>query len=236
MNYGYVRISRPKQNIERQIRNIKSMCPDKSLRIIVETYTGRTQDRPNWRKYYPNFKKGDNIYFDSVSRMSRTADEGVAEYMELNRRGINLFFGVEPHINTDVYKESCNIHIPKTGTDTDIILEAIEKYQMKVAETQIRIAFQQAEKEVQDLSQRVKGGLETARLNGKTLGRPKGQHYKTEKEVQSKKKMLKRAQAFGGDLKDSDCMKVIGISKGTYYRYKKELLIEREINDNKRRI
>jgi len=56
------------------------------------------------------------------------------------------------------------------------------------------------------------------------LGRPKGKHYATEKEIQAKRLMQKRAKAFGGDLSDADCMKVIGISKGTYYRYKKELL------------
>lgn len=225
MNYGYARISGPKQNIERQIRNIRAMCPDDaSLTMITEQYSGRTQDRPKWRKYFPKFQPGDNVFFDSVSRMSRSEDEGVKEYMELYHRGVNLYFGVEPHINTDVYKEACNINIPRTGTDADIILEAIEKYQMKVAEMQIRIAFRQAEKEVADLSQRTKGGLETARLNGKTLGRPAGRHYITEKEVRSKKIMLKRAKDFGGDLCDADCMRKIGISKGTYYRYKKELL------------
>ena len=45
MNYGYARISGPKQNIERQIRNIRAMCPDDaSLTMIMEQYSGRTQD------------------------------------------------------------------------------------------------------------------------------------------------------------------------------------------------
>ena len=42
--YGYCRISTAKQNISRQIRNITRSYPD--ARIIEETYTGTTTDRP----------------------------------------------------------------------------------------------------------------------------------------------------------------------------------------------
>lgn len=38
MQYGYVRISTPQQNIERQIRNIKAQYPD--ALIVQEVYTG----------------------------------------------------------------------------------------------------------------------------------------------------------------------------------------------------
>ena len=40
--------------------------------------------------------------------------------------------------------------------------------------TQIKIAFDQAEKEVMDLRQRTKEGIETARLAGKQIGSIKG--------------------------------------------------------------
>lgn len=230
MNYGYARISSSSQNIDRQIRNIRCMCPNPNLKMIVEVYTGRTQERPEWKKYYSKFQAGDSIYFDSVSRMSRTEDEGVREYLNLYERGVNLFFNVEPQINTDVYREACQPKIPMTGTDVDVILEAVKEYMKRVAEHQVRIAFQQAEKEVIDLSRRTKEGIQTARINGKVLGRPKGIHYPTEKEIKAKKKMLQRAKCFGGDLSDSDCMKIVGISRGTYYRYKNELLDMQDIS------
>lgn len=62
--------------------------------------------------------------------------------------------------------------------------------------------------------------------NGKVLGRPKGTHCITDKEIAAKRQILKRARAFVGDLKDIDCIKIVGVSKGTYYKYKKELLYE----------
>ena len=41
MIYGYARISRPTQNIDRQIRNISEYAP--TAKIIAEAYTGTTQ-------------------------------------------------------------------------------------------------------------------------------------------------------------------------------------------------
>lgn len=222
MLYGYVRISTPGQNIERQIRNIHRRYP--AALIVQEIYTGRTLDRPKWRKMLKQLKPDDVIIFDSVSRMARDAEEGFEEYQKLYASGIELIFLQEPHINTEVYRRALQVCIPKTGTKVDVILEAVEKYLMLLAKEQIKIAFDQAQKEIDDLRQRTIEGIETARINGKVLGRPKGRHHATEKEIQAKRLMQKRAKAFGGDLSDSDCMKVIGISRGTYYRYKKELL------------
>ena len=222
MLYGYVRISTPGQNIDRQIRNIHRRYP--VALIVQEVYTGRTLDRPKWRKLLNQLKPGDIIIFDSVSRMARDAEEGFEKYQKLYASGIELIFLQEPHINTEVYRRALQVCIPKTGTKVDVILEAVETYLMLLAKEQIKIAFDQAQKEVDDLRQRTIEGIETARINGKVLGRPKGRHYATEKEIQAKRLMQKRAKAFGGDLSDSDCMKVIGISRGTYYRYKKELL------------
>ena len=64
--------------------------------------------------------------------------------------------------------------------------------------------------------------LETARRSGKQLGRPRGRCI-TEKERKAKNIILKRDTLFGGDLCPSDCMKVIGISRGTYYKYRNDL-------------
>ena len=109
-----------------------------------------------------------------------------------------------------------------TGTDADLILKGVEQYLMKLAEKQIKIAFDQAQKEVDDLRQRTIEGLQTARLSGKKLGRPHGRCI-TEKERKAKNIIIKRDKLFGGDLCPTDCMKVIGISRNTYYRYRKDL-------------
>ena len=79
--YGYCRISRAQQNIERQIRNIKAVYPEAV--IIQEAFTGTKIDRPEWNKLFKRTGEGDVIIFDSVSRMSRNAEEGFAAYEDL---------------------------------------------------------------------------------------------------------------------------------------------------------
>ena len=219
--YGYCRISQKKQSIERQIRNIKAAFPEAV--IIEEAYTGTTTDRPQWNKLFSKVKENDTIIFDSVSRMSRNAEEGCNAYEELYNRGINLIFLKEPHINTDTYKQTLQGLISLTNTDIDYILEGVNKYLMALAKKQIEIAFQQAEKEVEDLHQRTKEGIETARLAGKQIGKLKGDTWETKKSKETKQVILKHSKDFGGSLADAEVIKLTGLSRNTYYKYKKEL-------------
>ena len=171
--YGYCRISTKQQSIERQIRNIKAQYGN--AHIIEEAYSGTTTNRPEWNKLYKLVKKeavekSITIVFDSVSRMSRNAEEGFCLYQELYEMGVELAFLKEPHINTTVYRNALNNTVQLTGTNVDFILEGVNKYLMALAKEQIRIAFEQSEKEVKDLHQRTREGIETARLNGKQIG------------------------------------------------------------------
>ena len=88
------------------------------------------------------------------------------------------------------------------------------------------MAFAQAEKEVMDLRQRTKEGIQTARINGKQIGTPKGTKLTTKKSIIAKEGIRKYSKDFDGTLKDTEVMKLIGISNNTYYKYKKELLME----------
>lgn len=219
--YGYCRISTKKQSIERQIRNIKSVYSNAI--IIQEAYSGTTLNRAEWNKLYKRVKEADTIVFDSVSRMSRNSDEGFSLYEELYHKGINLVFLKEPHINTDTYKKAIQSNIAMTGTNVDYILEGVNKYLMALAKEQIRLAFEQSEKEVEDLHQRTKEGIETARLNGKQIGQKQGAKLITKKSVEAKEQIKKHSKDFNGSLSDVDCMKLTGLARNTYYKYKKEL-------------
>ena len=222
MIYGYVRVSTDKQNIDRQIRNI--LAVDASAKIYQEVFTGtKTTGRHEFQKLLNKVQSGDTIIFDSVSRMSRNAAEGFELYKKLFDDGVNLVFINEPYINTDVYKATRDALVPMTNTDVDLILTGVNQYLMKLAEKQVELAFEQAQKERDDLSERTKQGLQTAKLNGKQLGRAKGTVVVTKKSDESKKKILKYSKSFGGDLSDKDLIKLLEIDKNTYYKYKKEL-------------
>lgn len=224
--YGYARISRPAQSIERQIRNIQKVN-DKAI-VIEEKYTGTSMERPEWNKLMKNVKAGDTIIFDSVSRFSRSADEGFKAYQDLYNRNITLIFIKEPMINTETYRKAIATAIPMTGTTADLILEGVNNFLMELARQQIKLAFAQAEKEVEDLHQRTREGLVTAKLNGKRVGQPKGATLTTKKSIDAKAVIEKHSRDFGGTLNDVDCMKMIHISRNTYYKYKRELMSARQ--------
>lgn len=224
--YGYARVSSGKQNIERQVRNIEREYPDAV--IVQEAYTGTKIDRKEWNKLFAAVKTGDTIVFDSVSRMSRNAEEGFAVYEEIYNRGITLVFLKEPHINTDTYRKALESSIPMTNTAVDFILEGINRYLLELAREQIRLAFDQAEKEVEDLHQRTREGIQTARLNGKQIGQRQGAKLTTKKSIAAKEVILRHSKDFGGTLADVDVIKLTGLARNTYFKYKRELREDKE--------
>ena len=226
--YGYCRVSSPKQNIDRQIRNIKKVYPD--AHIVQETFTGtKIEGRKEFQKLLSRIKQGDTIVFDSVSRMSRNSDEGFELYEKLYNQGIELVFLNEPHINTTTYKKALTSNqLQPTGTSVDLILEGINKYLLELAREQIKIAFDQSEKEVEDLRQRTREGIETARLNGKQIGQVKGTKLTTKKSVQAKEIIKQHSIDFGGTLSDKNVIKLCGISRNSFYKYKREIREEYE--------
>lgn len=228
--YGYCRISRKEQNIDRQERNIKALYPDAI--IIKEAYTGtKVEGRKEFEKLIAKADSSTRIVFDSVSRMSRNAEEGFQLYKELFARGVELVFLKEPQIDTETYKSSMERQVSTAIDSGDLatnelitaITEAINRYTMRLAERQIFLAFQQAEKEVEDLHQRTKEGIETARLAGKQIGAVAGRKLNVKKSATAKEQILKYSKDFNGTLTDIEVMKLIGIANNTYYKYKREL-------------
>ena len=155
--YGYCRISRKSQNIDRQIRNILAAYPDAV--IYKEAFTGtKIQGRKTLDALLKQVREGDTIVYDSVSRMSRNADEGCQLYEQLFNKGVELVFLKENHINTAVYREALakqiNISVNTGDNATDnlmnTIIDALNKFQMDLAKKQIELAFGQAQKEAED--------------------------------------------------------------------------------------
>ena len=232
MVYGYCRISTPRQKIERQIRNIKTEYPE--ALIIQDTYSGTKINRKNFDKLLAAVAPGDIIVFDSVSRMSRNAEDGIELYMNLYDIGVELVFLKEPHINTETYRQAHDSSVDCVGNEiADIYIEATNKVLMLLARQQIRLAFEQAEKEVNDLRQRTREGIVTARINGQQIGAVKGKKLVTKKSLAAKEIIKKYSRDFNGSLPDKECIKLAQVSRNTYYVYKKQLIAEEMITDGK---
>ena len=229
MIYAYCRVSTQHQKLARQITNITAIYP--TATIIKEFYTGTKQDRPNWNKLIGQIKTADTIVFDSVSRMSRNADEGFKDYKMLYEQGVNLIFLNEPLINTSVFDSTKNnllsIDIATGNAAVDTFfkgnIELINNFMMALAEEQIKAAFDQSEKEVTDLHSRISQGIREAKKNGVQIGLPKGTTLTTKKASQCKAIIQKHSKDFGGSLEDPDVIKLCGCSRNSYYKYKRDL-------------
>ncbi len=229
MIYGYCRVSTKHQRITRQVTNITELYPEATL--IKEFYTGTTQSRPKWDKLIKQLEPEDTIVFDSVSRMSRNAEEGFKDYKMLYEAGINLIFLNEPLINTSIFDSTktnlleISVETGNTAIDDYFTgnITLINNLLMALAEEQIKSAFQQSEKEVTDLHTRISQGMRESKRNGKQIGLTKGTTLVTQKSLQCKSIIQKHSVDFGGTLSDKEVMTLCKISRNSYYKYKREL-------------
>ena len=233
MIYGYCRISRKTRNIERQIRNIQESYP--SALIIQEAYTGtKVVGRKEFEKLVQKVKSGDTIVFDSVSRMSRNAAEGFELYKKWYDEGIELVYLKEPSINTAITRKmlqnriDISIHTGKDSTDKFFIsiVEAMNQLQMDNVYERIKEAFNQSQKEVDDLHKRTSEGIQTARNAGKQIGQLKGAKLHVKKKAPIKEQIKRKSKSFEGTYTDTDLIRVLGIARNTYYKYKREIRLE----------
>lgn len=156
--------------------------------------------------------------------MSRNVDEGFQEYKELFQLGIELVFLKEPYVNTSTYKDIMNqrlaimIHTGDVAMDNlfSTIVSAFEEYQLALVEKQIRLAFEQSEKEVMDIRQRTREGMKASGAGEKISKNKTGMTYQMKKSKVAKQVILKHSKTFGGTLSDTKCIKLAGVAFSTF--------------------
>lgn len=228
--YSYVRVSTAKQSLERQKKNIASYLKGGSSIQFEEKWTGTTLNRPEFDKLVKAVKKdidnGDavTIIFDSVSRMSRNAAEGIEQYFNWLNMGISLVFLNEHYIDTDTYRAAEKSSIPQTGNEiADVYINATNQVLMILAKRQIEIAFAQSQKEVDDLRTRTKEGMATKGAGEKISQARKGKGFTSAAELEIKIAALRKLKLFGGALNQSEFAASQNVARMTIYRYIKDI-------------
>jgi Site-specific recombinases, DNA invertase Pin homologs len=212
-----------KQNIERQIANIKSKYPD--AMIFADEFTGTKIERPEFSKLLKIVKSGDVIVFDEVSRMSRNAEDGFRLYEELYNKGVELIFLKESTLNTENFRQTQQI--ASVGNEiADMYIDTTNKVLMILAKQQIQKAFETAQAEVEFLHQRTSEGVRRAQAEGKRVGRANGVKVTTKKSISMKADIKKLSRDFDGKNTDAEVIKLLGLARGTYYKYKREMLAD----------
>lgn len=217
MIYGYCRVSTKTQKLDRQINNVTNAGAEK---LYTEKFTGTVNERLQWQKLLKAVKAGDTIIFDSVSRMSRNSDDGIKDYFNLLNSGVELIFLNEPHINSSVYGESLVSAQSIQANDevlNDTVLKGIRDYMVKLAEKQIRIAFDQSEKEAKDIKKRVQQGIANS---AKDSGAKSGNTHAAKTVPVDK---IKHYIATHDKVNKSDLARYLGVSRPTAIKWLTEI-------------
>jgi len=68
--------------------------------------------------------------------------------------------------------------------------------------------------------------LDRARAAGKRLGLQRGTKLTTSKSVKAKDIILHYSKDFLGICPDQECMRLAGVSRNTFYKYKREIKVQ----------
>ena len=128
--FGYARVSRDTQNLDRQIDALKRYGVDK---IYNEKMTGTRTDRPELSKLLDRITEGDTVVIESLSRLGRSTKD-LIELTELFQiKGVNLV-SLKESIDTNT----------STGKLLFTLMSAIAQFERDVIADRTREGLQAA--------------------------------------------------------------------------------------------
>jgi DNA invertase Pin-like site-specific DNA recombinase len=97
MIFGYTRVSKTDQNLDRQI---DQLTKEKCERIFKDKITGMKVDRPELNKLLEQLRSGDTIIVTELARFGRSVKDLLFLIDIVNQRGANLRSLKEPWADT----------------------------------------------------------------------------------------------------------------------------------------
>jgi DNA invertase Pin-like site-specific DNA recombinase len=196
MNYGYIRVSTDKQDLNNQLQEIIGHCKSKGLKlntdqIFQEVVSSRVnkQDRLALCALMETLKKNDTLIVSELSRLGRNTIEVLQTVQSILHSNIELRLLKENLIINGSDSITAKLILP--------ILSAIN------------------ELERDRISQRTKQALATKRKMGVTLGRPKGSFSgsKLDVHIDTIKEMLEKKVSV------QSLARIIGTSRQNLHKY-----------------
>ncbi len=210
--FAYHRTSTEEQHLDRGITEINEFIAKEKIKLINDIYTdqctGKNFDRPSYKdlindmdiakKANPNEKIA--LIVTELDRLGRNKQLTLKEIRIMKDKGIRLMVLEIP---------TTLIELPKDSSIATMIMETINNMLIEMY-----ASFAQAELDKKEKRQREGIAAKKARGEWDDYGRPRVLEFdKFSKEYK---------RVLNGDLKPFECMKLLGITKPTYYRYRKE--------------
>ncbi len=194
MIYAYIRVSTKYQNIDRQYELIKALdIADKY--IYIDKESGKDFDRSKYKKLIKKLKKDDLLIIKSIDRLGRNYQMILEEWAKITKTiGADIKVLDMPLLDTRI--EGKNL-VGKFISD--IVLQVLSFV---------------AENERTNIKQRQAEGIRIAKEKGVKFGRPKVNLPINTNDILNK--------YINRELTNTVAAKLIGISRGTFFRLVKE--------------
>ena len=198
MKYGYGRISTvgKHQKLDRQLKvlmdNVEGLLLEN---IYTDKITGTVKDRPGLNKLKSKLQSGDELWVESLSRLSRSTQDLLEQISEFNENGI-IFHSIKENFDFS----------SATGRLLLSMIAAIVAFERDL------------------IAERVKEGVEVARLKGKRIGRPPVSQGKLDNAV----KLYN-----SGSYSVKAILDMVGISKSSLYKELKKIR-DKEMFENEK--
>ena len=198
MKYGYVRVSTAQQHIDRQIDALLELGLDKSC-IYIDYESGKDFNRRNYKKLIRKLKKDDLVIIKSIDRLGRDYNMIIEEWRLITKeKEANIMVIDMPLLDTRI--EGKNL-VGKFISD--IVLQVLSFVAQNERET---MRVRQAE------------GIRTAKARGVKFGRPRI--------VLPNNFEIVAKQYLNKDITNKKACEILGMTRGSFFRYMKELNIE----------
>ncbi|MBY6797091.1 recombinase family protein [Clostridium botulinum] len=210
--FAYHRTSTEDQHLDRGLKEINEFIANNNIELVGEIYTdqctGKNFDRPQYKDLMKAMYLASQINPDEkislivteLDRLGRNKQLTLKEIRKMQDNGIRLMVLEIPTTLTE---------LPKDNSIAIMIMETINNMLIEMY-----ASFAQAELEKKEKRQREGIAAKKARGEWEDYGRPRVLNF--DKFCKEYKRVL------NGDIKPVECMKLLGITKPTYYRYRKE--------------
>ena len=194
MIYAYIRVSTKHQNIDRQYEEIKALDIDDKY-IYIDRESGKDFDRTKYQKLIKKLKKDDLLIIKSIDRLGRNYHMILEEWSRITKTiGADIKVLDMPLLDTRI--EGKNL-VGKFISD--IVLQVLSFV---------------AENERTNIKQRQAEGIRIAKEKGVKFGRPKAILPPNTNKILDK--------YINKEINNIEAAKLIGISRGTFFRLVKE--------------
>lgn len=205
--YGYHRVSTKEQHLDRGIKSIEEYCNSKKIElqdIFCDKSTGKNFNREEYRVLKRILKAGDIVIFSELDRLGRTKNGILKELEWFRDKKVRI-------MSLDIPTTLMDFESLKNDEMAKMILETINRMMIELYATFAQADMQRREK-------RQKEGIQSMKDRGEwdRYGRPhivKDSEFKKEYE-----------RVLSGSITPTECMKLLGMKKSTYYVYRKKCI------------